>query len=325
MNSGMKSGVKTAKLRLPATSANLGPGFDALALALELFLEIEAAPAERFSITASGRNPDICAGLNRNLLIQTYEGVLAGERRPVVPLAIRMGNGIPVGMGCGSSAAVRLAGVALASAFGDLGWDAGRIVERATRIEGHPDNVAACWHGGLTIAACWHGGLTIAACAEELAIVTIPPPAGWRALLVLPETPVATSKARSILPQSYGQQDVVASVQSVALLTAAFALGRADLMRAATRDRLHQPYRMQLCPLLPALLPLAGSLGVISVTLSGAGPAVLLLTRKAEEEGSLVERETLKQTIRELAQPVCRVEIVDTALCHQGARFSLQE
>jgi homoserine kinase len=315
MNSGMKSGMKTAKLRLPATSANLGPGFDALALALELFLEIEAAPAERFSITASGRNPEICAGLNRNLLIQTYEAVLAGEHRPVVPLAIRMGNGIPVGMGCGSSAAVRLAGIALASAFGNLGWDGGRIVERATRLEGHPDNVAACWHGGLTIAAC----------AEELAIVSIPPPAGWRALLVLPETPVATSKARSILPQSYGQQDVVASVQSVALLTAAFSLGRADLMRAATRDRLHQPYRMQLCPLLPALLPLAGSLGVISVTLSGAGPAVLLLTRTPEEEGSLVEGETLKQNIRKLAQPVCPVEIVDTALCHQGARFSLEE
>jgi homoserine kinase len=122
---------------------------------------------------------------------------------------------------------------------------------------------------------------------------------------------------------------VVASVQSVALLTAAFALGRADLMRAATRDRLHQPYRMQLCPLLPALLPLAGSYGVISVTLSGAGPAVLLLTQKldkqkSEEEGSPVEGESLKQAIRQLAQPVCPVEIVDTALFHQGARFSLE-
>ena len=319
MNSGVTSGMKTVKLRLPATSANLGPGFDALALALELFLEIEAAPAERFSIAASGRNPDICAGLNRNLLIQTYEAVLAGEQRPVVPLAIRMGNGIPVGMGCGSSAAVRLAGVALASVFGNLGWDGGRIVERATRLEGHPDNVAACWHGGLTIAAC----------AEELAIVSIPPPGGWHALLVLPENPVATSKARSILPQSYGQKDVVASVQSVALLTAAFALGRADLMRAATRDRLHQPYRMQLSPLLPALLPLAGSHGVISVTLSGAGPAVLLLTQKldkqkSEEEGSRVQEETLKQAIRELAQAVCPVEMVSTGLCHQGARVSLE-
>ena len=226
-----------------------------------------------------------------------------------MPLEISMRNGIPVGMGCGSSAAVRLAGVALASAFGHLDWDAAKIVDQAARLEGHPDNVAACWYGGLTIAAG----------AEELAIVSLPPPANWRALLVLPEAPVATARARSILPQSYGRQDVVVSVQCVALLTAAFALGRADLMAAATRDRLHQPYRMQLCPLLPALLPLAGSHGVMSVTLSGAGPAVLLLTQQLEEQEP---EETLKQAIRELARPVCPVEIVIAQLCHQGTRVS---
>src|SRR5271154_513128 len=158
------------KIRLPATSANLGPGFDAMALALELFLEIDATPAARFSIAASGRNRKVCSGLTRNLLIQTYEAVLKAEQRPVVPLAITMRNGIPVGMGCGSSAAVRLAGVALASAFGNLDWDAAKIVDEAGRIEGHPDNVAACWHGGLTIAAN----------VKELAIISIPPPAHWR-------------------------------------------------------------------------------------------------------------------------------------------------
>lgn len=240
------------------------------------------------------------------MLIQTYESALAAEQRPVVPLEIHMQNGIPVGMGCGSSAAVRLAGIALASAFGQLDWDAAKIVEQAARLEGHPDNVAACWHGGLTIAAA----------QQELAIVSIPPPAHWRALLVLPETPVATAKARGMLPQTYGREDVVAGVQCVALLTAAFALGRADLMMAATRDRLHQPYRMQLCPLLPALLPLAGNHGVMSVTLSGAGPAVLLLT---EEEGSA----DLQEMILDLARPVCPVEMVATRLGQQGAQMTL--
>src|SRR6202167_1296800 len=200
--------MKTVRLRLPATSANLGPGFDAMALALELFLEIEATPAPRCSITATGRNQNICAGLSRNLLIQTYESVLAAQQREIVPLEISMRNGIPVGMGCGSSAAVRLAAVALASAFGSLAWDAAKIVDQAVRIEGHPDNVAACWHGGLTIAAN----------AQELAIVSIPPPTQWRALLVLPDTPVATAKARSMLPESYARRDVVTSVQNVALL-----------------------------------------------------------------------------------------------------------
>jgi homoserine kinase len=299
--------MKTVHLRLPATSANLGPGFDAMALALELFLEIDATPGARFSITASGRNRKVCSGLTKNLLIQTYEAVLAAEERPVVPLAITMRNGIPVGMGCGSSAAVRLAGVALASVFGGLAWEDARIVEYAAGLEGHPDNIAACWHGGLTIAGC----------AEELAIVSIPPPARWQALLVLPENPVATSKARAALPRNYDRKDVVSSVQNVGLLTAAFALGRADLMRVATRDRLHQPYRMQLCPLLPALLPLAGTLGVLSVTLSGAGPSVLLLTEKGEAG--------LKAAILELSQAVCPVEILTAKLSQQGTSVRVVE
>src|ERR1700721_1697433 len=166
-------------LRLPAPSANLGPGFDALALALDLYLEIEAMPARQFGIDAFGRNADICGGLTRNLLIETYKSVLAEEQRPLVPLALRVHNGIPVGMGGGSSAAVRLAGVALASAFGGLDWDAATIIDRGVRIERHPDNVAACWHGGLTIAAG----------EAPLAIVSIPPPAHWRAPLVMAATP----------------------------------------------------------------------------------------------------------------------------------------
>src|SRR5271156_4944059 len=303
--------MNMVRLRLPATSANLGPGFDAMALALDLHLEIEAVPASQFGIVASGRNQDICGGLTRNLLIETYKLVLAEEQRPLVPLALRVHNGIPVGMGCGSSAAVRLAGVALASAFGELDWDAARIVERAARLEGHPDNVAACWYGGLTIAAS----------AQQLAVVSIPPPRNWRAVLVLPENPVATAKARGLLPPNYERQDVVMNLQCVALLTAAFALGRADLMQLATRDRLHQPYRTEICPLLPALLPLAGSHGAMSVTLSGAGPAVMLLTQDQQEEDAAQEN-TLEEAILRLAEPVCAVEILPARLCREGTIVS---
>ena len=299
--------MKSARLQLPATSANLGPGFDALALALELFLEIEAAPAPAFSIQATGRDHEICAALENNLLIETYGKVLAAERRQVAPLAIRMKNGIPLGMGCGSSAAVRLAGVALAVHFGSLAWSSNRIVEAAARLEGHPDNVAACWYGGLTVAA---GG------RAQLSTLSISPPPDWRAILVLPESPVATAKSRSVLPESYLRADAVMNLQNVALLTAAFALRRPELLPLATGDALHQPYRAELCPLLPALLPLAGRNGVLSVTLSGAGPAVLLLLNVGD--ASHVKREILEHS-----QTVGAVQLVETGLWGEGASISL--
>jgi homoserine kinase len=294
---------RTVRLRLPATSANLGPGFDAMALALELFLEVEATPAAEFSIAATGRNASTCSSLHSNLLLQTYESVLATERRPVTPLAITMHNEIPLGMGCGSSAAVRLAGIALASAFGELGWDSARIVEQAAEIEGHPDNAAACWYGGVAIAASF----------PRLAVVSIPPPTGWGALVVLPEKPVATARARAVLPATYTREDAVANVQAAALLAAALTLGRADLMPVASRDWLHQPYRMELCPLLPALLPMAGTHEVLSVTLSGAGPAVLLLTSAQNRQQ--------REHVAALAEAVCPVEILSLPLCRQGAGF----
>jgi homoserine kinase len=299
--------MKSARLQLPATSANLGPGFDALALALELFLEIEAVPASSFSIEATGRDHEVCGALENNLLIDTYCQVLGTEYRRTPPLAIRMKNEIPLGMGCGSSAAVRLAGVALAVHFGSLAWSSSRIVEAAARLEGHPDNVAACWYGGLTVAA---GG------KAQLSTVSISPPPDWQAILVLPEGPVATAKSRSVLPESYSRADAVTNLQNTALLTTAFALRRPELLSLATVDRLHQPYRSELCPLLPALLPLAGRNGVLSVTLSGAGPAVLLLTDVGDS--SQVKRDILEHSL-----PVGPVELVETGLWGEGASISV--
>jgi homoserine kinase len=294
--------MRTVRLQLPATSANVGPGFDALALALDLFLEIQAAPDSHFSIEAQGRNPEICGQIENNLLIATYRSVLEREGRQVLPLAVRMQNGIPLGMGCGSSAAVRLAGVALAVHFGNLDWGENRIVEVASGLEGHPDNVAACWYGGLTVAA---------GRDNRLDTLSIAPPSDWRALLVLPETPVSTAKSRAVLPGSYSRADAVKNIQSVALLTAAFALRRADLLSRATQDSFHQPFRAEICPLLPLLLPLAGKSGILSVTLSGAGPAVLLLCAgdSSQAAGEVMER----------SRVLGPVELLETGLSGRGA------
>lgn len=266
-------------LRLPATSANLGPGFDTLALALALYLEIDARAANEFSIHAEGRAPEVCAALTGNLLLDTYMDVwrrhAAGQGAPQ-PLALSVRNGIPLGMGCGSSAASRLAGIALASHFGGLGWDPGRMLDEASALEHHLDNAAACCLGGFVVSA--YGLPRDAGGApRRVEAIAIRPPADWHALLVLPETPLATVASRAVLPESYARELVVSNLQNTALLVAAFAQANGGLLAAATADRMHQPFRSEVCPLLPRLLPLAGANGILSVTLSGAGSGILLL------------------------------------------------
>jgi homoserine kinase len=268
------------RLVLPATSANLGPGFDSvgLAMALTLTVEAEAAPApdaQLLTIQATGRNADRCARTSNNLIFETYRDLLERAGRAVTPLDLRIHNEIPLSMGFGSSAAALLAGVYLANHFGGLGWDRQECMEEACRREGHPDNVAACALGYLTVSTVVadSGGdwVMAATCGEKTP---------WKLLLALPSASLATEKARALLPAQYSRADVVANLQRTALLVSAFALGRGDLLRVAMQDRLHQPYRMEACPLLPGLLPLAGEEGILGVALSGAGPAVLLVIER---------------------------------------------
>jgi homoserine kinase len=256
-------------LRLPATSANLGPGFDALGLAMALYLTIDATPAEGFHIDATGRNSDLCASLDNNLILTTYIDVLANAGILAPGLHFQLHNEIPLGMGLGSSAAALLAGVLLANHFGSLNWTSQQILEEACRREGHPDNVAACYLGGMTASALTKDGLVTATFGQNLP---------WNLLLALPGASLSTKKARALLPAHYSREDVVANIQATALLVAAFAQGRGDLLRAAMQDRVHQPYRSHACPLLPQLLQLTENPDILGVALSGAGPSVLLIS-----------------------------------------------
>jgi len=288
------------RLRLPATSANLGPGFDSAAVALDFYLEIEAAPAIEFSIAATGRNREHISRLDGNLILEIYKSLLKTNGRPVLPLAIQTHNEIPLGMGCGSSAAGRLAAILLAVHFGQLEWSSERILEEASALEGHPDNAAACWLGGFVAAACE---------GRRVHVARVAPPAEWRAIVVLPTEPLATSKARALLPKCYDRADVVANIQSAALLGLAFAQGRGDLVRIAMQDRIHQPYRAPVCPLLPPLLPLAGRHGILGVALSGAGPAVLAVVES--EESIAAASAAIRGALEGFLEPellVCRFE-----------------
>jgi homoserine kinase len=293
------------KLVLPATSANLGPGFDAAGLAMSLHLTVEAVVAAEFSLTATGRDADRSGRLDRNLILETYREVLTVAGKAIVPLAVKLQSEIPLGMGCGSSATALLAGVALADHFGNLNLGDEGIVAEASRREGHPDNVAACWYGGFTVSALTDAGVQAATFAGS---------ADWRLLLVMQPTSLATKKARALLPDTYSKADAVFNVQRSALLVAAFAQQRLDLLATAMQDRLHQPYRREACPLLKSLLPLSGQPGVAGAALSGAGPSVLLILAADADEPEVHSR------VRDLAG--ADVEVLSLRIAGGATRSS---
>jgi homoserine kinase len=225
---------KSARLRLalPATSANLGPAFDAAALAMDFYIKLDARAADTFSIAATGRDQEICGQLQNHLILSTYREVLQAASREITPLSLKIANDIPIGKGCGSSAAARLAGIALAVHFGRLRWTDAQIIGDASRREHHPDNASACWMGGLTVARML--GLSENALLEsEAQVACVRPKGKWPLLLAVPEQALSTEEARRVLPAQYSRADAVTNIQNSMLLLAAVTQGRPDLLSAA--------------------------------------------------------------------------------------------
>jgi homoserine kinase len=304
------SSLKPLRLSLPATSANLGPAFDAAALAFDLSLDLEARIAPVTTIEATGRDPEICGEIKDNLILETYREVLSAQGKESMPLALRIRNNFPIGKGCGSSAAARLAGIALAVHFGRLGWQDEEIIAEASRREHHPDNAAACWLGGVAVAR-MSGG--------EVQAIKLTPKGKWPLLLAVPDEALATEQARRVLPPTYSRADAVTNIQNSMLLLLALSQGRHDLLAAALDDRIHQPYRAPLCPLLPALRDLAGQRGVSGVALSGAGPSVLLFL-----DPQVSTRETAKRVAAHLKSRALKAELIPAAIALRGAGRSFR-
>ncbi|MGH9535646.1 MAG: homoserine kinase [Terriglobales bacterium] len=298
------------RLALPATSANLGAGFDAAALAMDLRLCLAARPAADWRLVARGRDRTVCGRREGNLLLATYQDILAGCGRPAPPLHVELTNAIPIGKGCGSSAAARLAGIAMAVHFGRLGWNGSRIEATAAALEGHGDNVAACWRGG---AVCCIGR------GEAFHAIELGRPR-WPLLLAVPRAPLPTAAARAALPRRYSRAAAVANVQAAMLLAAALRGGHDRALAWAMADRLHEPYRAALCPLLPALKPLArdGAPGPIAgVALSGAGPSVLVIVNGAARLAAA--RRRARAALRRAG---LEAELLVTRITGRGARIS---
>lgn len=300
------------KLKLPASSANLGAAFDAAALAVALYLEVEATPVAEFQVYATGRDADACSQVQRNLIIDTYISTLRASGREVEPVSLRVHNEIPLGMGLGSSAAARLAGIAIAARVGGLGWSGDRILAESAKLEGHPDNVGACWIGGLVTARMSDD------C--QVQAIKIETPVQWPVLVAIPPKALSTEEARGFLPATYTRSDVVTNLQNSLLMLGAFSQGRGDLLKYALGDRIHEPYREKACALLPALRSLVGRDGILGCALSGAGPGVLMMM----EEGTNQARASA--AIQEhLAEKGLEAEILSTRIENTGGVESYLE
>jgi homoserine kinase len=254
-------------VRVPATSANLGPGFDALGLALALYNEVTAREADGVSVIVEGEGAGRLPAGADNVVARGVRQAYEAAGRPFKGVALACVNRVPPARGLGSSAAAWVGGLVAGNALlgGPLSRDA--LLALAARAEGHPDNVTAALLGGLTV-SCAHGDGRVAA-------VSLPVPSAVRWVVLVPEVTSATAEARAVLPSSYSRGDAVFNVQRVALLLAALQAQRVDLLPAALDDRLHQPHRLRLFPWMPSVVEAAGVAGALGCVLSGAGPSLL--------------------------------------------------
>ena len=251
-------------VRVPASSANLGPGFDVLAAALGLHIEVEVVETGRFAVHTQLS----IARDRRNLCVRAFETL-----HPVDDFEFTIRSNVPLSGGLGTSAAAIVAGLLAADSLFELDADLLRV---ASRLEGHPDNVAAALYGGFVV------------CAADTA-ATFDVPAGLEAVLVVPHKAVRTAKARAALPDAVPLREAVFNVGHASLLVLGLARGDLDLVARGLDDRLHQPRRAALYPRSMEMVERARELGALGATISGAGPSVLVWTHY-EATGAVAQR-----------------------------------
>ena len=251
---------------VPATSANLGPGFDTLGLALTLYNEVGASEAEGVSVAIEGEGATRLPRSADNVVARGVKLAYEAAGRRFTGCALECTNRVPAARGLGSSAAAWVGGLVAGNALLGSPLTKDALLALAARAEGHPDNVAAALFGGLTVSSA--SGPTVTA-------VSLPVPAGLRWVALIPEVTSATAQARAVLPASVPYHDAVFNVQRVALLLASLWAGRPAALAVALEDRLHEPYRLRLFPWMPEVVRAARAAGALGCVLSGAGPSLL--------------------------------------------------
>ena len=255
-----------AHVRVPATSANLGPGFDALGLALALHNEVIAEEGQGVTVRIEGEGADRLPRDGNNVVARGVRLAYETAGRPFKGCALTCVNRIPAARGLGSSAAAWVGGLLAGNALAGAPLSKETLLALAARAEGHPDNVAAAIFGGLTVSCVTSEGVIAVA-------LPVPPSLVW--VVLVPEVTSSTAEARALLPQSVPRVDAVFNVQRVALLLASLQTARPAPLATALDDRLHQPYRLKLFPWLPEVAAAARAAGALGCVLSGAGPSLL--------------------------------------------------
>jgi homoserine kinase len=259
---------RTATVRVPASSANLGPGFDVLALALDLHLDVEAREASKTTITWEGEGAGEVPLTRNNLLVRSAQEPFLGWTRPLDGLALRVSNQIPIGRGLGSSAAAIVAGITVGAKLRGLRISAQRILELGFPLEGHGDNLAAALHGGFCIVVTENGGVRVH---------RLDWPPRWRTVLFVPNDVSPTHEARRLVPSRPARSDAVFNLGRVAEWVLACSRQDRSLVASAMDDRLHQPGRARAYPYLDDVIAAAEQAGALGAALSGAGGSVIAI------------------------------------------------
>jgi homoserine kinase len=270
------SGGPVFSVVVPASSANVGCAFDCAAIALNLYLRASAAPAKSgLQVTYRGANADQIPRDASNLILKAMQSAAAATHGSLPFVELDVQNDIPLGVGLGSSAAAIIAGILLGGKLCGTELSSANALQLAAEIEGHPDNVAAALHGGFVVAVMPEAAESISAAKANVS-------QALDFIAVIPDVALPTEKARAVLPAQYARRDVVANLQRTALLAANFFSG-GELSPELFRDALHQPYRSPLVPGIADCLAFRHA-GLVGIFLSGAGSAVMAITRHSSKE-----------------------------------------
>ena len=260
--------LRNVTVKVPATTANLGPAFDCVGMALDLFNSVTLTVSDKVSFAISGEGEKFLPKGADNRIFKAIQSVYSEINKPVPTLAISCVNQIPLVRGLGSSSAAALSGLAAANALEGDPLSRERILEMAVEIEGHPDNVAPALLGGCQIVV--QNGDKIVTSAVKVAD-------GLRAVLFIPDFQMSTSKARSLLAKDVSRKDAIFNMGRTALLCNALATGDWCSLKTATEDRLHQQARESMFPAMPKIISASLEAGAHGAFLSGAGPTIIAL------------------------------------------------